>query len=121
MHSALRIAASGLVAGGLAAGIYFGASAVTNGNESRAMAFAQAQHDANCSDFAYQEDAQAYFESNGYSAGNDPERLDDATDQGNGIACESLPKRPVVETPEPIPGTQTAEPVAPSDDTMNTK
>ena len=51
--------------------------------------------DKNCSDFQYQEDAQEYFNAQGYSASNDPERLDDANGHGDGIACESLPKRPV--------------------------
>ena len=44
--------------------------------------------DKDCSDFATQEDAQAYFESKGGSPTNNVDRLDSDHD---GIACESLP------------------------------
>ena len=45
--------------------------------------------DLNCEDFQTQADAQAYFDSQGWSATNDPHRLD----QGGapGVPCESLP------------------------------
>lgn len=45
-----------------------------------------------CSDFVYQEDAQAYFDSQGWSATNDPFGLDDSG-EGDGVPCESLPTR----------------------------
>ena len=44
----------------------------------------------NCSDFATQPEAQAFFESEG-GPGSDPHRLDG---NGDGIACESLPGAP---------------------------
>lgn len=47
--------------------------------------------DHDCSDFTTQAAAQAYYDAHGYSAGNDPERLDTARGVGNGVACESLP------------------------------
>jgi hypothetical protein len=42
--------------------------------------------DHNCQDFAYQEDAQAYFD----AQSGDPDNLDS---NGDGVACESLPRR----------------------------
>lgn len=46
--------------------------------------------DLNCSDFAYQEDAQAEFEKDR----SDPHRLDALkAGEGDGVACESLPRR----------------------------
>lgn len=45
-----------------------------------------AQNERNCSDFDYQEDAQAVFDEDP----SDPNRLDDNDD---GEACESLPRR----------------------------
>jgi hypothetical protein len=44
--------------------------------------------DRNCSDFATQAEAQAFWDAKGYSASNDPHNLDG---DGNGIPCESLP------------------------------
>ena len=44
--------------------------------------------DKDCSDFATQEEAQAYFESKGGSSTNNVDRLDSDHD---GVACESLP------------------------------
>jgi hypothetical protein len=46
--------------------------------------------DRDCSDFATQQDAQAYFDQNGGSPSNNVDGLDADRD---GIACESLPKR----------------------------
>jgi hypothetical protein len=43
-----------------------------------------------CSDFAIQEQAQAYFDANGGSASNNFDGLDSDHD---GIACENLPHR----------------------------
>ncbi|ACZ43230.1 Excalibur domain protein [Thermobaculum terrenum ATCC BAA-798] len=51
------------------------------------LSLAGAQEDHNCSDFRSQQEAQQYFDSHGYSATNDPERLDADND---GIACEQL-------------------------------
>lgn len=50
---------------------------------------AHAQGDLDCSDFAYQEDAQAEFDRNLA----DPDRLDEDRGQDDGIACEALPRR----------------------------
>ena len=50
--------------------------------------------DCNCSDFSTQEEAQAVL--NAFK--NDPHRLDG---DGNGIACESLPKGTTVNIPQP--------------------
>ncbi|MEU9390389.1 excalibur calcium-binding domain-containing protein [Streptomyces sp. NPDC048324] len=52
-----------------------------------AAAAAHAQSDLDCSDFVFQEDAQAVFNSDP----SDPNRLDADND---GIACEDLPHRP---------------------------
>ena len=46
--------------------------------------------DRDCSDFSTHAEAQAFFDCCGFSANNDPMRLDRATGQGNGLACESL-------------------------------
>lgn len=46
--------------------------------------------DRNCSDFATQEDAQAFFDRNGGSPSNNVSGLDN---DGDGIACEGLPRR----------------------------
>src|SRR4051794_17954142 len=51
---------------------------------------ARAAADLDCSDFAYQQDAQTYFESRGGSRFNDVDRLDRDHD---GVACELLPRR----------------------------
>ncbi|MDQ0604448.1 hypothetical protein QF037_008793 [Streptomyces canus] len=50
---------------------------------------AHAQADLNCSDFVYQEDAQAEFDRNL----SDPYRLDEDQGPDDGIACEVLPRR----------------------------
>ncbi|MFI8228853.1 excalibur calcium-binding domain-containing protein [Streptomyces sp. NPDC085900] len=52
-----------------------------------AAAVAHAQSDRDCSDFVFQEEAQAVFDSDP----SDPNRLDADND---GIACEDLPHRP---------------------------
>ncbi len=54
---------------------------------------ASGQDTKNCDDFTYQEDAQAEFEKDR----SDPHGLDDYDGKGDGIACESLPRRPVTE------------------------
>jgi len=55
---------------------------------------ALAQDNLNCSDFPYQEDAQAALNADP----SDPNGLDDDND---GIACESLPNRPVEQPTDP--------------------
>lgn len=47
--------------------------------------------DKDCSDFSSQSQAQQFFTCCGFSAANDPMRLDNAGEAGNGKACESLP------------------------------
>lgn len=62
---------------------------------------AAAQADRDCADFVYQEDAQAYL------LPGDPYRLDD---DGDGLACESLPRRPASPTPTPPSGFPPCDP-----------
>ncbi|KUN29445.1 hypothetical protein AQJ23_01315 [Streptomyces antibioticus] len=64
---------------------------------------AHAQTDLDCSDFTYQEDAQAEFDRNP----NDPYRLDEDQGPDDGIACEILPRR---NTAAPATVTVTAVP-----------
>ncbi len=47
--------------------------------------------DRDCSDFSTHAEAQTFFNCCGFTASYDPMRLDKATGQGNGLACESLP------------------------------
>jgi len=64
-----------------------------------------AGEDKDCSDFATQEEAQAFFVSRG-GPGSDPHRLDGDND---GIACESLPSpspTPPIPHPDPEPETE---------------
>jgi hypothetical protein len=83
---------------------------------------ALAQNDKNCSDFTYQEDAQAVYD----AVPGDPNGLDADND---GVACESLPKRPVTQeptptpepTPEPTPTPTTPPVVAPHGDDKDCK
>ncbi|WP_405639829.1 hypothetical protein [Streptomyces sp. NBC_00019] len=67
---------------------------------------AHAQTDLDCSDFAYQEDAQAEFDRDL----NDPYRLDEDQGPDDGIACEILPLRstaaPATVTALPTRGVQ---------------
>lgn len=51
---------------------------------------ASADTDKDCADFETHEEAQQYFEDQGYTAENDPERLDGYDEDG--LACESLPE-----------------------------
>lgn len=48
--------------------------------------------DIDCNDFETQQEAQRYFDRQGWSASNDPFGLDDSG-VGNGVPCESLPSR----------------------------
>lgn len=47
--------------------------------------------DRDCSDFSTHAEAQTFFNCCGFTSSYDPMRLDKATGQGNGLACESLP------------------------------
>src|SRR3954471_6678191 len=62
---------------------------------------AQAQTDFNCSDFLYQEDAQAHL------LPGDPFGLDADHD---GVACDGLPHRPAGPVPAPTPAPTTPQP-----------
>ncbi len=46
--------------------------------------------DKDCSDFSTHEEAQEFFDCCGFTASNDPMKLD-SVGVGDGIACESLP------------------------------
>jgi len=47
--------------------------------------------DRDCSNFSTHTEAQAFFDCCGFTASYDPMKLDRASGEGNGIACESLP------------------------------
>lgn len=51
---------------------------------------------ARCSDFTYQEDAQAFFEGDRYDKVTDPDDLDR---NNNTLACDHLPRKPPPATP----------------------
>lgn len=87
-----------------------------------AMAAAQVA-DLNCDDFATQAEAQTYFDSRGYTAGNDPEGLDDYRGVGDGVACEGNPSGPPIATYTPAPAEppSDAERAAVADDRVNAK
>ncbi|MEU8490330.1 peptidoglycan DD-metalloendopeptidase family protein [Pseudonocardia alni] len=55
-----------------------------------------------CEDrFRYQQDAQDYFDAMGYTAENDPERMDDYSRVDDGVPCEMLPDRPATAAKKP--------------------
>ncbi|SES00516.1 hypothetical protein SAMN04487983_102756 [Streptomyces sp. yr375] len=61
---------------------------------------AHARSDLDCSDFAFQEDAQAEL----VRDPGDPNRLDEDQGADDGIACEALPRRSAVtSTVSPVP------------------
>ncbi|MFE2282264.1 excalibur calcium-binding protein [Streptomyces sp. NPDC059454] len=72
--------------------------------------------DLDCNDFTYQEDAQAFFDTDR----SDPHRLDENPGPDDGVACEALPRRgltsstfrPAPSTPAPTrsPSPTTASP-----------
>lgn len=70
---------------------------------SNGPAWATHSYDVNCSDFQYQEDAQAWLNAHP----GDPDGLDADKD---GIACESLPHRPPPPPPPPPPSTAPSAP-----------
>lgn len=63
----------------------------TTQNPGGACKYSCSSPDRDCKDFSTQAEAQAFFECCGFSASNDPMRLDKTTGVGNGKACESLP------------------------------
>lgn len=63
----------------------------TTQNPSGACKYSCTSPDRDCKDFSRQAEAQAFFDCCGFSASNDPMRLDKPTGVGNGKACESLP------------------------------
>ncbi|MFD7701889.1 excalibur calcium-binding protein [Streptomyces caelestis] len=60
--------------------------------------------DLDCGDFTYQEDAQAFFDTDR----SDPHRLDEEPGPDDGVACEALPRRGL------IPSTLRPAPSAPA-------
>lgn len=57
----------------------------------RSCQYACSGPDRDCADFSSTAEAQTFFNCCGFSAINDPMRLDHATEPGNGLVCESLP------------------------------
>lgn len=60
--------------------------------------------DLDCGDFTYQEDAQAFFDTDP----SDPHRLDEDPGPDDGVACEALPRRGLTSStfrPAPSPAT----------------
>ncbi|GGY77805.1 excalibur calcium-binding protein (plasmid) [Streptomyces anulatus] len=71
--------------------------------------------DLDCSDFRFQEDAQAEFNRDP----GDPNRLDEDRGSDDGIACEVLPRRSSASAVPPVSPSATAEPpVSPSAPTL---
>ncbi|MFC8244336.1 hypothetical protein [Streptomyces chartreusis] len=58
---------------------------------------AHARGDLNCRDFVFQEDAQAEFNRDP----RDPNHLDEDQGADDGIACEVLPRRSMIDSPLP--------------------
>lgn len=54
---------------------------------------AHARQDLDCRDFSFQEDAQAVFDANP----SDPNRLDEDQGPADGIACEALARRGIID------------------------
>ncbi|MDX3486834.1 excalibur calcium-binding protein [Streptomyces sp. ID05-18] len=71
--------------------------------------------DLDCSDFRFQEDAQAEFN----RAPSDPNRLDEDRGADDGIACEVLPRRSSAGAVPPVsPSSAAVPPVSPSAPTL---
>ncbi|MDQ0711904.1 hypothetical protein QFZ55_001356 [Streptomyces luteogriseus] len=70
---------------------------------------AHARQDLDCRDFAFQEDAQAVFDADP----SDPNRLDEDQGPDDGIACEALARRGVI-NPTTSPSTSASPSVSPS-------
>ncbi|MFB6847108.1 excalibur calcium-binding protein [Streptomyces sp. NPDC056373] len=73
---------------------------------------AHARQDLDCRDFAFQEDAQAVFDADP----SDPNRLDEDQGPDDGVACEALARRGIINpTTSPIsPSPLTSPSVSPS-------
>ncbi|MGW7495519.1 excalibur calcium-binding protein [Streptomyces luteogriseus] len=70
---------------------------------------AHARQDLDCRDFAFQEDAQAVFDADP----SDPNRLDEDQGPDDGIACEALARRGII-NPTTSPSTSASPSVSPS-------
>ncbi|MGC4974736.1 excalibur calcium-binding protein [Streptomyces sp. DT199] len=73
---------------------------------------AHARQDLDCRDFAFQEDAQAVFDADP----SDPNRLDEDQGRDDGVACEALAHRGIIDpTTSPTSSSPSASPsVSPS-------
>ncbi|MEU0173512.1 excalibur calcium-binding protein [Streptomyces massasporeus] len=73
---------------------------------------AHARQDLDCRDFAFQEDAQAAFDADP----SDPNRLDEDQGRDDGVACEALARRGIIDpTTSPPSSSPSASPsVSPS-------
>ncbi|MEU9225107.1 excalibur calcium-binding protein [Streptomyces massasporeus] len=73
---------------------------------------AHARQDLDCRDFAFQEDAQAVFDADP----SDPNRLDEDQGRDDGVACEALARRGIIDpTTSPTSSSPSAGPsVSPS-------
>ncbi|GGV87981.1 excalibur calcium-binding protein [Streptomyces massasporeus] len=73
---------------------------------------AHARQDLDCRDFAFQEDAQAVFDADP----SDPNRLDEDQGRDDGVACEALARRGIIDpTTSPPSSSPSASPsVSPS-------
>ncbi|MBB4716648.1 hypothetical protein BJ965_006530 [Streptomyces luteogriseus] len=70
---------------------------------------AHARQDLDCRDFAFQEDAQAVFDADP----SDPNRLDEDQGPDDGIACEALARRGII-NPTTSPSTSASTSASPS-------
>ncbi|MCX3288060.1 excalibur calcium-binding protein [Streptomyces sp. NEAU-H22] len=70
---------------------------------------AHARQDLDCRDFAFQEDAQAVFDADP----SDPNRLDEDQGPDDGIACEALARRGIID-PTTSPSTSASPSTSPS-------
>ncbi|MFF5957800.1 excalibur calcium-binding protein [Streptomyces luteogriseus] len=70
---------------------------------------AHARQDLDCRDFAFQEDAQAVFDADP----SDPNRLDEDQGPDDGIACEALARRGII-NPTTSPSTSASPSASPS-------
>ncbi|MEU1910698.1 excalibur calcium-binding protein [Streptomyces massasporeus] len=73
---------------------------------------AHARQDLDCRDFAFQEDAQAVFDADP----SDPNRLDEDQGRDDGVACEALARRGIIDptTSPPSSSPSTSPSVSPS-------
>ncbi|MEU0895186.1 excalibur calcium-binding protein [Streptomyces massasporeus] len=68
---------------------------------------AHARQDLDCRDFAFQEDAQAVFDADP----SDPNRLDEDQGRDDGVACEALARRGIIDpTTSPASSSPSASP-----------